>query len=160
MKIGEHSLRDHLRLLTPFFGLITAVWVLRLVMGLAHTPVELTRLVSVNVAGAVAVLGAAFLIHFKRFGSYANVVAAAFLLVVYGQVLIALSVAFSALTGIATIYTAPEFGGRMSHATHILGHLTLGVGTNLILGAADGSLILWLLRLFVPVTVKGTTPLR
>ena len=66
MKIGEHGLRDHLRLLAPMFGLIAAVWALRWIMALASTPPGLVRMMSVSVAGAVAVLVAVVIIHFKR----------------------------------------------------------------------------------------------
>ena len=43
MKISGHGLRDHFRLLMPSFGLITAVFVLRLVLHAAGAPSGLVR---------------------------------------------------------------------------------------------------------------------
>ena len=85
MKIGGHGLREHIRLLMPLFGLITAVWLLRLIMDKAGTPPAIVRIVSVTVAGSASILLAVLLIHFKGFGSYSNVVLAAFLIRVLGH---------------------------------------------------------------------------
>ena len=97
MKIGNHGLREHIHLLMPLFGLIAAVWLLRIVMDKAGTPPAVVRMVSVTVAGAGSVLLAVLLIHFKAFGSYPNVVAAAFLLECWQQLLICGAIAFSVL---------------------------------------------------------------
>ena len=51
MKIGEHGLGDHLRLLAPLFAFIAAVWALRLVLYAAEAPTPLLRVCSVTVAG-------------------------------------------------------------------------------------------------------------
>lgn len=150
MKIGGHDLRDHFRLLAPSFGLITAVWLLRLVLDEVGAPHGVVRAFSVLVASAVAVLLAVLLMHAKRFGSYPNVAAAAFLLVFWAQLVIASAIAFAALTGTRNIYTAPEYSFGASHWRHIAGHLTFGVGEGTLLGTAMGSLLLWLLRFLVP----------
>jgi len=152
MKIGGHGFRDHLRLLAPLFGLVAAVWALRLIMDLAGTPPAIVRLTSVSVAGAVAILIAVLLIHHRRFGGYSNVVFAAFLVTCWEETLITLAIAFTALTGIPNVYVAPEYGGRYSHGQHIAGHLTYGVGLGTLFGSAMGALLLWLLRRFVPLT--------
>ena len=109
MRIGNHGLREHIRLLMPLFGLIAAVWLLRLVMDKAGTPPTIVRMASVTVAGAASILLAVLVIHFKSFGSYANVVVAGFLLEFWAQLLICGAIAFSVLTGTANIYTAPEY---------------------------------------------------
>lgn len=150
MKIGGHGLGDHLRLLAPVFGFIAAVWALRIVLDAAGAPAGVVRLASVTVAGAAAVLMAALLIHVRHFGGYPNVVFAALLLECCGQFLICAAIAFSALTGVRTIYAAPEYSFAMSPARHILGHLTFGVGIGTLLGAGMGCLFLWMLRKFVP----------
>ncbi len=151
MKISGYRLRDHLRLLAPLFGLITAVWALRLVLAAAGAPSSLVRTCSVTLAGAVSVLLAVLLIHTKRFGSYPNVAMAAFLLVCWEQLLIAAAIALSALSGFNNIYAAPEYSSGMSPAQHIAGHLTFGLGISTLLGTAMGSLLLWMLRRLVPV---------
>jgi hypothetical protein len=156
MRIGDHSLREQLRLLLPLFGLIAAVWLLRLILDKAGTPPALVRMISVTVAGSASILLAVLLIHFKSFGSYANVVAAAFLLECWSQFLICSAIAFSVLTGTTNIYTAPEYSPRSGQLAHIVGHLTFGLGLGTLCGAAMGCLLLWLLRHIVPAA-RGKT---
>lgn len=155
MKIGGHGLRDHLRLLTPLFGLIAALWALRIVLALAGTHPSIVRYFSVGVAGAASGLVAVWLIHFRRFGSYPNVVFATFLLLLWEELLIVAAITFAALTGTGNIYTASEYAMRISHANHIAAHLTLGVGVGTLFGSAMGCGLLWMLRKFVPVTQPG-----
>ncbi|HXX23475.1 MAG TPA: hypothetical protein VEO19_10015 [Terriglobia bacterium] len=152
MRIGGHGLREHIRFLMPLFGLIAAVWLLRLVMDKAGTPPTVVRMVSVTVAGAASILLAVLLIHFKAFGSYASVVVASFLLALWEQLLICSAIAFSALTGTTNIYTAPEYSHRSGPLAHIFGHITFSLGLGTLFGAGMGCLLLWLLRLIVPAT--------
>jgi hypothetical protein len=164
MKIGGHGLREHIRLLMPLFGLIAAVWLLRLIMDKAGAPPTVVRMVSVTVATAVSILLAVVLIHFKAFGSYVNVVVAAFLLEFWSQLLICIAIAFSAVTGTTNIYSAPQYsfhraaGHRVAHGplVHIFGHLTGALGFGTLFGAAMGCLLLWMLRLLVRVTPGKT----
>jgi hypothetical protein len=151
MRIGGHGLRDHIRLLMPLFGLIAAVWLLRLVMDKAGASPPQVRIVSVTVATAASILLAVLLIHFKAFGSYASVVAAAFLLELWSQLLICGAIAFSAVTGTANIYSAPEYSFHSGPGAHIFGHLTGVLGFGALFGAAMGCLLLWMLRRLVPV---------
>lgn len=150
MKIGEHGLRDHLRLLAPLFGLIAAVWALRWIADIASAPPVLVRGLSVSVAGAVAVLGAAVLIHFKRFGGYTSVVVSAFLLVLWEELLISMAIVLTMVSGKENIYSTPEFGFGATHLHHILGHVTYGLGFGGIIAAAMGCALLWVLRRLVP----------
>jgi hypothetical protein len=152
MNIGGRSLQDHLRLLAPLFVLITAVFILRLVLALAGAPGGIVRALSVGVAGAVSVLAAAFLIHFKRFGGYTNLVASVFMLGFWEQLLIVVAIGFATLTRTNNIYVAPEYSGRLTPLQHILGHLTFGLGLETLMGAAMACLVLWLLRKLVPLT--------
>lgn len=152
MNIGGYGLRDHLKLLGPLFGLIAAVWLLRWVLDAAGAPRGLVLVVSVTAITSLSILVAAGLMHFRRFGSYLNVVVASFLLVTWGQLLIIAAVVFAAATGIENIFTAPEFS-RVDDQTYlgnILGHLTFGIGAGTLFGAATGCLLLWLLRKLVP----------
>jgi hypothetical protein len=155
MRINGHRLGDHLRLLSPLFGLIAAVWALRLILDLAGTPAMIVRMVSVGVAGAVSVLVAAFLIHFKRFGSYTSVLAAAFLIICWEQFLIVLAIAFATLTGTSNVYSAPEYAHRLSPAQHMASHLIFGVTIGWIFAGAMGCLVFWMLRRLVPTKEAG-----
>ena len=153
MKICGHGLRDHIRLLSPLFGIIAAVWVLRLVLDAAGASHRLISVFSVTVASTLAILLAVLLIHLRRFGSFPNVVVSVVLLVVWSQLLVILAIVFSVMTGRENIFTAPEFsapGDDPHHIRHILGHLTFGIGVASLFGAAVGCLLLWLLRLLLP----------
>jgi hypothetical protein len=155
MNIGRQGFKDHLRLLAPLFGLIAAVWVLRMVVAFAGAPHMVIHWTSVTFTTAIALLAAVLLIHFKRFGSYANVVFSVFLLILWGQLLIVLAIAFSALTGFQTIYSAPQYGGRFGPVRHIMGQLTFSLGFETLFGAAMDCLLLWILRRLVPVAKLG-----
>ena len=158
MNICGYGLRDHIRLLAPMFGLIAAVWLLRWVLDAAGAPHRLVLAVSVTAVTSLSILIAVGLMHFRRFGSYLNVVVAGFLLVTWGQLLIVAAVVFAAATGIENIFTAPEFSrvGGERYLRNILGHLTFGIGAGTLFGGATGCLLLWLLRRLVPTrAVRG-----
>ncbi len=154
MNIGGHGLREYVRLLAPLLALLAAVWALRMVVDLAGAPMGVVRVFSVTVTGSVVILLAVVLIHVKKFGGYVNVCAATGLLMFWKEFLISAAIAFSALTGIGTIYSAPEFSGGPHHpltpVEHILGHITFGFAAQSLLGSAMGCLILWVLRTLVP----------
>ena len=151
MKIGGHTLSEHLHLLAPLFGLITAVWSLRMVLHLAGAPMQLVRVFSVGLAGSVCVLVATFLIHFKRFGSYGNVVTSAFALVGYGQLLVALAIGFAAITHTHNVFVATEFSFRMTYSEHIASHLTVILVFQSLLAGGMACLLLLMLRWLVPI---------
>jgi amino acid permease len=145
------GLRDHLRLLAPLFALIAAVWALRLVLDAAGAPSSIVRLSSVTVAGAVSVLLAVVLMHFRRLGRYSNVMVATILLVFWTQLLSVLAIAFAAVTGIQNVFAAPEYSPRrVGPLPHIAGHLTFGLGFGILVGSAMACLTLWTLRRLVP----------
>lgn len=148
MKIGKHGLVDHLRLLGPLFGFIAAIWALRMVVyaaGATRASLEL-RVISVTVAGGVAVLLAVLTIHRRHFGGYASVVAAVFLLSCWEQILISAAIIFTAVTGIPNVYAAPDFAFVPGLWHHAAGHLTIGIGSSAIFGAAMGCILFWMLR--------------
>ncbi|MDA2926400.1 hypothetical protein MYX78_04070 [Acidobacteria bacterium AH-259-G07] len=158
MNIFGRSFGEHLMRLTPALGLVGAVWVLRLVLDATGFPHWLVNPLSVTVAIAASVLLAVLLIHVRWSGGYSDVLFASMLLAAWGHFLIVAAILFSVLTGIENIYTAPEFSGPMSdrlHLRHICGHLTIGIGLNTLLGAAMGCLVLWLLRILVPMRPRS-----
>ncbi len=158
MMIGGHSLREHFRLLAPLFGLIGAIWALRWILSAAGAPFAIVRLCSVTVAGALSVLLAVLLIHLKRFGGYANVVLAAFLLVLWQQLLISLAIAAAAVSGVQNVYSEHRFTPHgAGYGWHIAGHMTFGLGFGVLGGTAMGCLLLWLIRKVVPIRVSERT---
>ena len=157
MKIGEHGLKEHIRLLAPLFGLVAAVWLLRTILSAVGMSPRYFQTASVTWAAALAVLLAALFIHIRDFGGYSSVVLSSFLLAVWGNGLIILAVLFSVVTGMDNVYTKPEFSspdGDPYHIRHILGHLTFGIGSGTLFGAATGCFLLWLLRKLVPVGLR------
>jgi hypothetical protein len=154
MKIGGHSLRQHLRLLAPLFALLAGVWLLRWIIGCIDTPAWIFHVVSLTVVAPVAVLLAVLMLHVRRFGGYASVVVCSLLLNAWTEVLIVLAVAFSVLTGFMNIYSAPMYSPAdvgPHHLRHMRGHLTYGIGISTLAGAAMGSLLLFLLRKLAPM---------
>lgn len=150
MRIGEHGIREHLHLLAPLFGLIAAVWALRLVLAFAGAPPVVVHYCSVTAAGAISILFSVLLIYFKKFGGYYAVAACAVLLQIWEQCLISAAIAFGILSGIPNVYTAPEFARHMTPVQHLLSHLTFGLVFGSLIGTLMGCLLLWMLRKLVP----------
>ena len=153
MRIGDHSLGEHIRLLAPLFVFIAGVWALRILlheMGVLHA---LVHVLSITVASSIALLLAVVLIHVRGFGSYPSVVVSTVLLVAWAQILIVLAILFSVVTGTENIFTLPEFSMATDdprHIKHIVGHLTFALGGGALIGSAFGCLILWMLRRVLP----------
>jgi len=159
MKIKGHGVWDHIRLLAPLFGVIAVVWALRMGLAAVACPRTVWYYISISVVVPICIALAVFLIHIRRFGGYANVVLASLLLVVWSQLLIVTAIAFSALTGIETVYDMPEFTfGMNTPWKHIAGSLTFGVGMGTLFGAAMGCLLLWMLRKMPADTAQVKRP--
>jgi hypothetical protein len=153
MKIGGHRLREHIRLLAPLFGLIGAVWILRLILAAARTPPEITRLVSVSTATTISIILAVLFFRSRHFGGYTNVFVASLMLNLWAELLIIGSILFAMLTHTNNIYTSHEYfpaDAEPASLRHIYGHLTFGIGMGTLVGAAVGCLLLWLLRVLIP----------
>jgi len=154
MRVGGHRMREHVRLLLPLFAFVAAVWIMRLLLAGLGVSLGVSRIFSVTTASAVAVFLAVLLIHFQGFGGYTNVVAISLLLNAWSQVLIVIAILFAVATGTENVYTLPEFsvpGDDPMHLRHIFGHLTFMLGLGTLFGAGVGCLMLWFLRLMVPM---------
>lgn len=153
MTISGKTLREHLQLQAPLFGLIAAVWVLRGSLYQMGVPLAFVRLLSVTAVVPICILLAALLIHARRFGGHASVVVSAIFLVLWSQILIVAAVLFAVVTGIENVYTLPEFsvsGEDIGHIQHIRGQLTFGIGFESLSGSLIGCLFLFLLRRVSP----------
>jgi hypothetical protein len=153
MKIGGHSLREHIRLLIPMFVLIGAVWALRMILADANSPPQVVRIVSVTTATAFAIILAVLFFHTSNFGGYTNVIVASLLINIWAQLLIIGAILFAVFTHTNNIYTShPFFPAEAEEATlqHVYTHLTFGIGMGTLGGAVVGFVTLWLLRALVP----------
>ena len=159
MRIVGQRLRDHIRLLTPLFIMLATIWSLRLVFAALNLPAWWLRIFSVTVATSFSVMLAVLLIHVRRFGGYTNVVLSSLLIHTWASGLIILAIVFSVLTGTENVFTRPEFSIPVDdphHLRHIYGHLTFGIGWGTLSGSAVGCLLLWLLRLLMPLSQRKT----
>jgi hypothetical protein len=159
MKIVGQRLRDHIRLLTPMFILLTTIWFLRLMSAAFNLPAWWLRIFSVTVATSLSVMLAVLLIHVRRFGGYTNVVLSSLLIHVWASGLIILAIVFSVLTRTENVFNRPEYSLGVDdplHLRHIYGHLTFGIGWGTLSGSAVGCLLLWLLRLLMPLPHQKT----
>ena len=159
MRISGRTLREHIQLLTPLFGLIAAVWVLRWSLYQIGVPLYIVRFLSITAVVAVSILLASLLIHEKRFGGYVNAVVAAFLLVFWSQLLIVAAIFIAVVTGMENVYTLPEFsvpGPDPNHMRHMWGQLTFGIGFEALAGAFVACLFLFMLRRITPPEERVT----
>ena len=153
MTISGRTLGEHIQLLTPLFGLIAAVWVLRWSLYQIGVPLSFVRFFSVTAIVPICILLGALLIHVKRFGGYVNAVVATVLLVLWSQFLIVAAIMFAVVTGFENVYTLPEFsvpGTDPDHIRHIWGQLTFGIGFESLSGSLVGCLFLFMLRRLSP----------
>jgi hypothetical protein len=155
MTISGKTLREHIHLLTPLFGLIAAVWVLRWSLYQMGVPLFFVRyMLSVTVIVPICILLAALLIHAKRFGGYVNAVVAAVLLVLWSQFLIVVAILVAVITGIENVYTLAEFsaqGPDPNHIQHMWGQMTFGIGFESLSGSLVACLFLYMLRRLSPI---------
>jgi hypothetical protein len=156
MKIAGHTPGDYLRLLAPLFALMAAVWALRMVLYAAGLGPMVLHVVSVTLAGRVSVLLAVLMIQHRRFGSYTSVIASVFLLLCWEQFIISVAIVFSMITGVMTVYSAPEFTLGASPAGNLASHWLIGLGSGTLLGAAMGCLLLWMVRRLTSSSAKTT----
>ncbi len=149
MKIDGHSPRDYLHLLAPLFALLAAVWALRIVVYAAGVTGLALHIISVTLTGRVSILLAVIMIYRRRFGSYASVIASVFLLSCWEEFIISAAILFTMFTGVTNVYSARPFTFGMSSAANLASHLTMGLGSGTLLGAAMGCLLLLILRKLV-----------
>jgi len=153
MTISGRTFREHAQLLTPLFGLIAAVWVLRWSLYQMDVPLSFVRLISVTVVVPICILLAALLIHVKRFGGYVNAVVATVLLVLWSQFLIVVAILVAVATGLENVYTLAEFsvpGTDPNHFRHMWGQLTFGIGFESLFGSLVACVFLYMLRRLSP----------
>ncbi|HUV14303.1 MAG TPA: hypothetical protein VMY18_11725, partial [Acidobacteriota bacterium] len=148
MRFSGKTMKEHIQLLTPLFGIIAAVWALRFFLGQVGAPGWLIQPFSVTLIVPVSIILMTLLIRVKRFGGYPSVIVGAFFLVVWSQLLIVAAILLSVFGGVDNIFTAPQFSPENdpNHMNHIIGHLTSGVASLTILSSLMGCVLFYMLR--------------
>ena len=160
MSAREPTFRQLVRLLGPLFGVILAVWFLRVLLAAAGATGWLVASLSITGIVPVSTLLAVLLIHVKRAGGYAQVVQASVLLAAAGQLLVSIAIAFTMATGVENVFSAPEFTPPHStHLLHLYTHLLVIIPFGLI-GSIVGCFFLWLVRVLMPNPPPPSRPGR
>ena len=93
----------------PVLLLITAVWLLRLVLSMAGVPVSGAKFVSVTGVLVLAALYYGWAVGQKGFGSFKQLYGLNLIQGIFSQALIALAIVLAMVIGQDNIYTIPEF---------------------------------------------------
>jgi hypothetical protein len=109
--------------------LVAAVFVIRLGLSLAGTPIETTRWVSINLVLLLGLIYCSVAVHTRRFGGNKHLFGLLLIQIAFAHILIALGITLGIVTGTNNIYTAPEFFGGSNGATwsHVLAHIAAGL---------------------------------
>ncbi len=152
-------LSEYVAFQKPVLILITAVWLLRLVLSMAGLSVSGVRFVSVTGVLILASLYYGWAVADKGFGSYKQLYALNLIQGLFSQTLIALAIVLAIVIGRDNVYTLPEFyppsagNDPMGMPTdgksfgHAIAHIVLA-------GAIVGPLIGWLLSSVVHVFAR------
>jgi hypothetical protein len=146
------SFAEYVRFQRWMLVLIAAVGVLRLVLSLAGAPNEIVRFFSMTVAALVGLVYYAVAVHTSGFGSYKQILPLLLIQNVLANT-IAIAGILLSLAGLPNIFTAPEYGGQISQAFHIGGHVVFGILLASLIGWGLASLIM-----LVTKKVSGPRP--
>jgi hypothetical protein len=141
---------EYLRFQRVWLAVIAAVGFARLALSLAGLPDRTVTVLSITVAGWVAVLYYGVAVHTKGFGSYKHLLPLLVFQVVLVQTIAVLGI-LVAIAGLPNIYAAPEYSGppfaRSSNQwTHIAAHLTIGIVAPVLIWWAVASLVLFVTK--------------
>ncbi len=135
-----------------FLIAIFVVWLLRLGLSLAGTPIGTAKWVSVT---AVLVLGTLYYgiaVHTQGFGSYKQLYPLGLFQSLLAEGLVGLAIIFGIVTGYDNIYTAPEFSGGTDgkNWVHVFGHVVVGGIVLPLFSWAISSLVLLVTKVAAP----------
>jgi len=127
-------------------AIIAAVGLARLGLSRAGLPDATVTLLSMTVAGWLAILYYGIAVHTRGFGSYRQLLPLVFFQMVLVPA-IAVSGILLAIAGFPNIYAAPEYSGppfarSANQWSHALAHLTIGIVVPTLLGWGVSSLVL------------------
>jgi hypothetical protein len=146
------SVGQYLSFQKMFLIAIVVVFLVRLTLSLAGTPIATAKWVSVT---AVLVLGTLYYgvaVHTQKFGSYKQLYPLGLFQSLLAEGLVGAAVVVGILTGQDNIYTAPEFSGGIDGKNwgHVFGHVVVGGVVLPLVSWAISSLVLLVTKKAAP----------
>jgi hypothetical protein len=131
--------------------LIAVVFLVRLGLSLAGTPIQSARLVSINMVLLAGLIYYSIAVHTAGFGSYKQLFGLLLIQTALAHTLIGLGIILGIVTGTDNIYTAPEFFGGSNGRNwgHVFAHVVVGPVFSLI-SWLIGSIILFVTKKLKP----------
>jgi hypothetical protein len=152
MTLFGKSLAQYMRLQWALLALTLAVGVIRLVLPFLGASPEVMRFFSINLMATLGMVVYPILVHRRAFGGVPEVWTLLVIQLAVGAIVIAAAIVFTGLTGVETIYSAPEFGGTMNPWFHAGLHLVLVPPLVASILSLPAALILFVARRTVPST--------
>ena len=150
MQLFGRTLREYVLFARVFLILTAVVGLLRLGLSLAGAPDGFTDWVSINAITLVAVVVFSIRVHTTGFGGYKHLLVLVVLEILAGEIIITGGIVLAALTGVANIFSRPEFaGGFDNHMVHAASHLLLGPTVAAVLVWIPGAAVLFVTKRLV-----------
>ena len=150
MQLFGRTLREYVLFARVFLILTAVVGLLRLGLSLAGAPDGFTDWVSINAITLVAVVVFSIRVHTTGFGGYKHLLVLVVLEILAGEIIITGGIVLAALTGVANIFSVPEFaGGFDNHLVHAASHLLLGPTVAAVLVWIPGAAVLFVTKRLV-----------
>jgi hypothetical protein len=146
-KVGQYLSFQKLFLIA-----IVVVFLVRLGLSLAGTPIPTAKWISVTVILLLGTLYYGVAVHTRGFGSYKQLYPLGLFQSLLAEGLVGVAIILGILTGQDNIYTAPEFSGGVDSKNwgHVLGHVAVGIVLLPLMSWAISSIVLFVTKKVAP----------
>ena len=110
---------------------------------------------AMTVVAIVATFYYGVAVYTKGFGSYRQLLPLLVIQAVVANLIVIVGILIAAATGKPNIFTAPEYGGTMSPAFHIAGHVVFGMIVGPLIGWAIASLVMLITKKVKPAPTRS-----
>ena len=156
MQLFGRTLREYVLFARVFLILTAVVGFARLGLSLAGLSDDFTVWVSINAVTLVAVVVFSIRVHTTGFGGYKHLLVLVVLEILAGEIIITGGIVLAALTGVANIFSVPEFaGGFDNHLVHAASHLLLGPTVAAVFVWIPGAAVLFVTKRLVKRPAAG-----
>ena len=156
MTVFGKKLSEYVGFQKGVLALIVVVGLLRLGLSLAGVPDATTRWLSMTVVAIVATFYYGVAVYTKGFGSYRQLLPLLVIQSVVANSIAILGILITVATGKANIFTASEYGGTLSPAFHIGGHVIFGMIVGPLIGWAIASLVMLITKKVKPAPTRAS----